>query len=269
MYKAIMCDMDGTLAESRQPASKKMIELIEKLSKDHQFFIITGGKLSLINDQIISQLKSKQTHLHLLPTSGNQYYHYIEEKMDEVYKEDMATDDINLVLDAIMFTIHKFVLFPKAYDQIEIRDSQVTFSVLGRTAPQWAKMEYDPTGDRRKPFVEAMKIYLAKREPDFEIRIGGTTSIDITYKGHNKGYGLEKMKEIHGFKNKEILFIGDKCFFGGNDYDIAKEVPHIQVMDEIECERIFNKMVKGEDIEIFIQPPSAIDGIVKNYCNSI
>jgi len=255
MYKAIVCDMDGTLAESRRPASKKMIELIQKLSKKYQFFIISGGKLSLIEDQIINQLTDKKTHLHLMPTSGNQYYHYLDGKMEKVYKENMKTDDINLVIDAIMFCIHKFVLFPKTYDQIEVRDSQVTFSILGRTAPQWAKKEYDPTGDRRKPFVEAIRIYLDKREKDFEIRIGGTTSIDITYAGRHKGYGLDRIKEIFGFENDEILFFGDKCFWGGNDYEIARRVPHIQVMDEHECERIFDKMVNDQDLDMFIQQP--------------
>ena len=54
--------------------------------------------------------------------------------------------------------------------------------------------------------------------PDFEISIGGTTSIDVTRKGVDKTLCVKKLKERLGVERKRMLFVGDALFRGGNDY---------------------------------------------------
>lgn len=247
--KVIVCDMDGTLSPSRQPASKEMIKQIIRLSKTHKFCIITGGKLDLIKEQITSQVISEDLEkLHLFPTSGNQYYSYTHRADDDVdyikhYKHDLAVDDINEIIKVILDTINFFHLEPEVFDQIEYRESQITFSILGRTADNKTKAEYDPDGEKRKKYVEHIKRVLGLNADKYAIRIGGTTSIDFTYKGHDKGFGLEQIKKIFKCTNEDILFFGDKCFEGGNDWEIAKHVDHIQVADENECLEQFKKLI--------------------------
>lgn len=48
--------------------------------------------------------------------------------------------------------------------------------------------------------------------------MGGATSIDITQKGVDKGYGLKKLRDASGIPLEEMVFIGDAIFPGGNDY---------------------------------------------------
>ena len=48
--------------------------------------------------------------------------------------------------------------------------------------------------------------------------IGGQISFDVFPTGWDKTYCLNHIKEDEGFK--EIHFFGDKCFKGGNDYEI-------------------------------------------------
>jgi hypothetical protein len=55
---------------------------------------------------------------------------------------------------------------------------------------------------------------------DYEIRIGGTTSIDITLPGIDKAYGMEKLMQALEIAKEDILFVGDKLDEGGNDYPV-------------------------------------------------
>jgi HAD superfamily hydrolase (TIGR01484 family) len=48
--------------------------------------------------------------------------------------------------------------------------------------------------------------------------MGGATSIDITQKGVDKGYGLRRLSKESGIPLEQIMFIGDAIFPGGNDY---------------------------------------------------
>jgi hypothetical protein len=104
----------------------------------------------------------------------------------------------------------------------ENRGSQLTFSALGQEAPLQLKRKWDP--DQKKRLK--IRRYLRPRIPNFEVTIGGTTSIDVTRKGVNKTLCVQKlMKRLH-IKKKEMLFVGDALFKGGNDY-IMKST-HIQ-----------------------------------------
>jgi hypothetical protein len=54
--------------------------------------------------------------------------------------------------------------------------------------------------------------------PEFSIRMGGATSIDVTKPGIDKAYGIGKLRDIPGIPLSEMIFIGDALFPGGNDY---------------------------------------------------
>ena len=56
--------------------------------------------------------------------------------------------------------------------------------------------------------------------PDLEVRIGGTTSTDITLPGVDKAYGMRKLIDALDISKDEILFFGDKLNEGGNDYPV-------------------------------------------------
>ena len=98
-------------------------------------------------------------------------------------------------------------------EKIEDRGSQITFSGLGQQAPLAAKSKWDPDLKKRS----RLKAMLERRLPDVAVRIGGSTSIDITRPGIDKAYGIRKLIESTGFAMDEMLFIGDALYPGGND----------------------------------------------------
>jgi hypothetical protein len=123
---------------------------------------------------------------------------------------------------------------------IEDRGSQITFSALGQQAPIEEKEKWDPDFAKRKK----MKAALDQLIPEFSVRLGGTTSVDITKLGIDKAYGIRKLRDILGIAIEEMIFIGDALFPGGNDYP-AKEagVVSIQVRDPNETKRVIEAII--------------------------
>ncbi|MBI3624253.1 HAD hydrolase family protein, partial [Candidatus Saccharibacteria bacterium] len=108
-------------------------------------------------------------------------------------------------------------------ETIEDRDSQITFSVLGQDivdelGEEGVKMKeaWDPDDVKK----QKLRDYIAELIPEFEVRVGGVTSIDVTKLGIDKAYGMKKLIEILKVTQAEILFIGDRIHEGGNDYPV-------------------------------------------------
>jgi HAD superfamily hydrolase (TIGR01484 family) len=97
---------------------------------------------------------------------------------------------------------------------IEDRGSQVTFSALGQQAPLAEKEKWDPDFSKRKKITAILEKLL----PEFSIRMGGATSIDVTKPGIDKAYGIGKLRDTLHLSLKEMVYIGDALFPGGNDY---------------------------------------------------
>jgi phosphomannomutase len=60
----------------------------------------------------------------------------------------------------------------------------------------------------------------------YRYSIGGQISFDVFPTGWDKTYCLkhiEAEKDISGIEYKTIHFFGDKCFPGGNDYEIFSD----------------------------------------------
>jgi hypothetical protein len=92
-----------------------------------------------------------------------------------------------------------------------------------------------------------MRKLLLKRLPNYEITIGGTTSIDVTRKGVNKTLCVKKLKERLHVKEKDMLFVGDALFKGGNDYIMKTAgIKCVQVSGPKETKTLIAKIVRGE-----------------------
>jgi HAD superfamily hydrolase (TIGR01484 family) len=111
-------------------------------------------------------------------------------------------------------------------EAIEDRGSQVTYSALGQLAPLEEKAKWDPDFAKRKK----IKAILDTLIPQFAVRLGGATSIDVTKPSIDKAYGIRKLRDLLGISLRDMLFVGDALFVGGNDYPVEQAgVASIQV----------------------------------------
>jgi phosphomannomutase len=102
------------------------------------------------------------------------------------------------------------------------------------------KKKWDPDFAKRK----GMKAVLDKLIPEFSVRLGGATSVDVTKHGIDKAYGIRKLRDVLGVPIAEMIFVGDAVFPGGNDYP-AKEAGalSIEVRDPDETKRVIEAIL--------------------------
>jgi phosphomannomutase len=80
--------------------------------------------------------------------------------------------------------------------------------------------------------------------PEYSIQLGGSTSIDVTRPGVDKGYGVKKLHETLGVAIRDMIFVGDALFPGGNDYPAKQAgVVSIEVRDPHETKRVIEATI--------------------------
>lgn len=221
--KVIVFDLDETLTETRTLMSDEMAELLGELLNKFQVCVISGGSFEQFQRQFIGNLKvdGKQMQaLHLMPTCGTRYYRFDATKNDwhKVYAEDFNDSEKDQIVKALEQGIDEagFRIDNPNGPLVEDRGSQVTYSALGQDAGPAEKKSWDPDGNKKRK----VRDIVAAKIPQFEVRVGGTTSIDVTKQGIDKAYGMKKLMEILKVQKDEILFIGDRLWEGGNDYPV-------------------------------------------------
>lgn len=222
--KVIAFDLDDTLAVTKSPISDRMGEILVKLLEHYDVCVISGGKFEQFEKQVVNRLEApahKLNRLHLMPTCGTRYYRYDELKKQWAiqYAEDLTESEKKRIENVTEKVAKDAGLWPeKPYgDVIEDRGSQISISFLGQLAPAEKKYEWAAkhSADRL-----AVRDAIAEQIPDFEVRAGGSTTIDITRLGIDKAYGMKKLCEAIDISQDEILFVGDKLEEGGNDYPV-------------------------------------------------
>ncbi|SER58625.1 hypothetical protein SAMN05443377_10357 [Propionibacterium cyclohexanicum] len=218
----IAFDLDDTLAPSKSPLPPAMSRTLTDLLTLRPVCVISGGQFGQFREQLLDRLPAEAdlTQLHLMPTCGTRYLRHIDGAWRELYARDLTVDERERAITAL--TRHAKALHlwePDALvrgDRIEDRGSQVTYSALGQHADVASKRNWDPAGEKR----EALRSAVAAELPGLEVRAGGSTSIDITRRGIDKGYGMAQLAEQTGIGLDEMLFVGDRLEPGGNDYPV-------------------------------------------------
>lgn len=218
--KVIVCDLDGTLAPSKSPLKSDMAEVIGHVLERHKIAVVSGGSYRQFQRQFLPRLDfnpSLLQNLSIFPAMGSTCYLYDQKKSDwvQVYDEPLPPKDKKIIKKALDEVIKEYGLDTSGVygDLIEDRGGQITLSALGQQAPIDIKEKWDRDQAKRRVMLQM----LLDRIPQFEIRIGGMTSIDITKKGLDKAYAMEKIKKLLKVKDEEIIFVGDALYKGGND----------------------------------------------------
>jgi hypothetical protein len=223
MKQLVAFDLDGTLAESKQPLQTDMAEALADLLGVADVAVISGGDWPQFDKQVASRLPQRAdlSKLWLLPTTGTKLYVHRDGEWRRIFAELFDDDQKARIFKAFDEALAATGFVPEQTwgERIEDRGSQITFSALGQQAPLEAKERWDPDFAKRRIIQADLKTRL----PDLSINLGGTTSIDITRPGIDKAYGLKKLRDQSGIALDTMLFIGDAIFPGGNDYP-AKEL---------------------------------------------
>jgi phosphomannomutase len=239
----IVFDLDGTLAKSKSALDDEMAKLLERLLSVVKVAIISGGDFPQFDVQVLGRLPSGSnlSNLSILPTSGTKFYQY-RDGWQKLYSDDLTDDEKKKIEAALEQAVAQSGFQPTQSwgERIEDRGTQVTYSALGQEAPLEAKSKWDPDFSKR----QQIKAILDKTLPEFSVRLGGTTSIDVTRPGIDKAYGIRKLRDVLGVPIAQMLFVGDALFPGGNDYPALEAgAESIAVRDPEDTKRVIETIV--------------------------
>lgn len=254
MKKVIAFDLDGTLTASKSPVEETITNLISKLLNHFEICVISGGKFDQFKEQFIRHLyidERKLSSLHIMPTCGTRYYRFNNKtkEWEIVYAENFTKAQKEKIITNLTKVVEDLGYREEKTwgPDIEDRDSQITFSALGQDIVEQLGEEgvakkdaWDP-GNKKK---EKISQVLSKLLPEFEVRVGGMTSVDITRPGIDKAYGMKKLMDMLKVKKSDILFIGDRLSEGGNDYPVkAMGIDTIEISDWKETAKVLETIL--------------------------
>ncbi len=253
--KLIVFDLDGTLAESKQPLTPEMATLVAKLLEHTPVAVISGGALPQFLNQVVGQLPASAnlSNLYLLPTSGASLYAFRPsaslrteaDAWNKIYEERISEKEAHAIEEALRTAATETGVInfsDKSWgERIEYRGGQVSISALGQHAPVALKKEWDPDHSKRRALQTAV---MKNLPPGFTAAMGGATTIDVTRDGVDKAYGLRKLCERLGVPETDTLYVGDELEAGGNDEAIYKTNAKTKsVANLLETERLIEKII--------------------------
>jgi len=247
--RVVIFDLDGTLSESKSDLDSEMAKLIAGLLENRYVAVTSGCSFHQFENQFLDKLPAaaNRSNLFLFPTcsASGYYYNGKKGKFYRAYSNLMpkkAVKKIRKSFDEVFADI-KYSRPKRTYGPVfEDRGSQLTFSALGQEAPLELKREWDP--NQRKRLI--IRRHLRQKLPTFEITIGGTTSIDVTRKGINKTLCVKKLGERLHVNKKEMLFVGDALFKGGNDYIMkSTRIQCVPVSSPRDTKDLVSKIIKS------------------------
>jgi HAD superfamily hydrolase (TIGR01484 family) len=214
--KVLAFDLDGTLAESKQAIPKKIANELNRLLDSYTVAIITGGTLQQVQKQVV-QFLDNPTGLEVFSCSGSTYHIYGVNGVEEIYEHKIKDADRWEIQSQIETAARKLGHWQEVThgNAFEYRGSQLTWSAMGQLAAVEVKAGFDPDGSKRKAIISELNLV------GFDVRLGGSTSIDVTLAGYDKAYAIEVLGKS-GFKLDDIIYFGDQFGPGGNDLPVRR-----------------------------------------------
>ena len=244
--RALLMDVDDTIAPSTRPIEPAMREaLLGLMDKGVGLAFVSGGSVAQMWGQVSVPLR--RGHV-LLGTSGS---HAVAVRMDgegmhreELFNHGFSAHERADILAALEALIDRYAIRPDTdrADQLQDRGCQFTLSALGRNAPDARKRAFDPDGSVRKAWVDFLEQRLGGGR--FSLRVGGTSSIDITAKGVDKGSGVRELLPRLGWRAEDCLYFGDRFEETGNDTPVLGVMDCLAVRSPEETLRHFEALLR-------------------------
>lgn len=216
--KLIVFDLDGTLTDSKMVVDVEMGNLLGKLLKVKKVGVVGGGAIDRFKTQILDSIQDVPLeNMFLLPLNGGAFYQYKNGSWGRLYSEELSDEEKKKIQEAFKLALEE-TNYPRPErlygEQMDDRGGQVTFSALGQNAPLEEKAEWL----RRYESIH-LQLALKVQEylPDMEAKTAGLTSIDVTRKGIDKKFAIQKLMQHVGISPIDTLFVGDAFGPDGND----------------------------------------------------
>lgn len=206
-------DVDGTLTEHRKPMEPNFANEFVSWMKDRQCFVATGSDYIKTKEQVPWDVLN--LFKNIFCCMGNEVRGGLGKvitKSDFVLPETLEMDLARILEETKYHT--------KTGNHLEFRTGMVNFSIVGRNADYIQRSEYHKWDQKHKERENIIN-FINKNYPTLNASIGGSISVDIIEEGCDKGQIIHYLENSGAAK---VVFVGDKCFPGGNDWGIIREL---------------------------------------------
>ena len=238
MKKIVLFDMDGTTTPARKSMPRDIAEKLFILhNRGYDIGIISGSGLNYILEQcdvFFKMYGTRLDNLKIYPCNGTKYFKWNVERNEpeKVYNSSIRTElgdsKLKRVLNALLnyqIDLMNNYEFSSRFNYtgtfVDYRESMINWCPIGRNANFSDRAIFEDLDEYFK-IRERFSRVLTK-DPVFtglSIKIGGATSFDIYPHGWDKTLPLLQKTEQSNLKDCEIIFVGDRCEPGGNDYEL-------------------------------------------------
>lgn len=221
--RAILFDLDDTIAPSFEAPSPIMIKRLVRLLARIPLAIITGRSFERIEPDFLPLLTpySPVNSLFVMPESSAICLMWDGSQWVEQYGVSLSEYERTHIRTAIETAIAETGALdglPVFGERILEKRAQTAIAALGIDVPANLKYSWDPDNVRRTLLRDAM----ITRLPEFDVLFGGATSIDVTHKDVNKTLGVRWLAKHLQCEAREMLYVGDALYPGGNDFVVIE-----------------------------------------------
>ena len=235
-----MYDMDGTLTPSRNKMKEDMkaaLKLYHK--KGIKLAIVSGSDLPKIAEQIGEDMLPLFEYL--FTENGLKTYHKGKCIHSNSLVETLGEKDYQILVNACLRVLSEVELPVKRGVFLELRTGMLNVCPIGRSCTQVERddfEEFDKVYRIREKIVKKVQHVLHQQGiTNIIMSIGGQISVDVFQKGMDKSYALQFIP-----KEEDVYFFGDRCFLGGNDYEISLCTDRIKKVFPVTC---YEDTIKG------------------------
>ncbi|MBI5645119.1 HAD-IIB family hydrolase [Candidatus Kaiserbacteria bacterium] len=216
--KAVIFDLDNTLAEAFHPPRPEMLHLLERLIARIPVALMSAASLERIQRDVLPGFSNEVdfSGLRLFTANAAQCYVYEGNLWLQIYAFGFTPEEHAIIRDALIASVEETGVTEdtKKYgDQIVDYEGYVAFTALGLGAPKEERNAWDSDKQKR----QKLRTVLKEKLPQFDVYIGGATSVDVTPKGINKSYGVREYAKQLTLNPSDMLYVGDALYPGGND----------------------------------------------------
>lgn len=251
----VVFDLDGTLTETKSVMEPDMAKALRALLKEKKVAVIGGGSYRQFRKQFLAKLHCPPgtlANLFIFPTTATEFYRY-QKGWKNVYCYALSKaqeKSIRKAIKEVFREIHYFAPKKTYGPTLQDRISEMSYSFLGqdvvaKLGPKGVRLKKEWTA-RNTPLKLKVARLLQKKLPELEVRPAGFTTIDITRKGIDKAYGVRQIEKYLHIPIKDMVFIGDALYRGGNDAAAKKTgVRTIAVKGPKDTIKIIKKILKN------------------------
>lgn len=209
--KKLLCfDLDGTLSQHKSHLPQANKDELNRLSQKYKLIMVGAGNAPRIYNQM------EQYPIDIIANYGMQES-VVRDGEFAIIREDTVEPDKDYFNRTCQYLRDKYGYSEYVGGHLEFHASgMVTFCLLGSGARIEDKVVFDPDRSKRRVlYDEVCELF-----PEHAVYIGGSSSFDFAPKQYNKYDSILKYAHEHGYKEEEILFVGDDFGDGGGDSHI-------------------------------------------------